>query len=92
MRRQSSYREFDKRCMRAEMKEKYPLTGGYMTYETVRRCAQLVSAMVVLSLPGATAGVWFRTSQSPALGEKIEKVQQNTAEVLGTVVLPTPVK
>ncbi len=57
MRRQSSYRDFDKRCMRAEMKEKYPLTGGYMTYETVRRCAQLVSAMVVLSLPGATAGV-----------------------------------
>jgi hypothetical protein len=24
--------------------------------------------------------------------KKIEKVQQNTAEVLGTVVLPTPVK
>lgn len=92
MRRKSSYREFDQKCVRAEMKEKYPLTGGYMTYETVRRCAQLVSTMVILSLPGATAGVGSRAPQSPILGEKIQKVQQNTSEVLGTVVLPTPVK
>lgn len=93
MRRPSSYREFDQRCVRADMREKYPLTRGYMTYNTVRRCAQVVGALVLLSIPWATSGVAKHSPGSGiGLGQTIKKVQENTQEVLGTVVLPPSIK
>jgi hypothetical protein len=88
-----SFHEFDKRCVRAQMQEKYPLTWGYMSYETVRRYAQLISAMVILSIPWATAGTRSHTTSSDEnMTQKIRKMQQDTVEVIGTITVPTPIK
>lgn len=88
MRRPSSFREFDKGCLRAEMKEKYPLTGGLMTYDTVRRYAQILSAMVIMSLPWATSRPGNNVLSSPDFLLKVKKMQENTTEVLWAVALP----
>lgn len=88
MRRQSSFHEFDKSCVRAQMQERYPLTRGLATYDTVRRYAQILSAMIIMSLPWATSRPGNNVLSNPDFLLKVKKMQENTTEVLWAVALP----
>lgn len=88
MRRQSSFHEFDKSCVRAQMQERYPLTRGLATYDTVRRYAQILSAMIIMSIPWATQKWMNPVLSSPDFLLKAKKMHESTVEVLSTVAVP----